>query len=65
MGKKILKSLLGEKHFLGKPVHFSVKNTANNASTWGFIPQFFQLLYRTANSIVHLSVWVKTALILW
>ena len=36
-GKKILKSLLGKKHLLGKPVHFSVKNTVNNADTWGFI----------------------------
>ena len=35
--KKIWKSLLGEKYLLGKPVHFSVKNTANNADTWGFI----------------------------
>ena len=52
-GKKIWKSLLGEKHLLGKPVHFSVKNTSNNADTWGFIQQFFQHLYRTANSIVH------------
>ena len=41
MEKKIWKSLLGEKHLLRKPVHFSVK-------------QFFQHLYRTANSIVHL-----------
>ena len=48
------------KHLFGKPVHFSVKNTANNADTWGFIQQYFQHLYRTANSIVHLMVWVKT-----
>ena len=32
-GKKIWKSLLNEKHLLGKPVPFSVKNTANNADT--------------------------------
>ena len=49
--KKDFGSLLGEKHLLGKPVHFYVKNTANNADTWGFIQQFFQNLYRTANSI--------------
>ena len=29
--KKIWKSLLGEKYLLGKPIHFFVKNTANNA----------------------------------
>ena len=52
MEKKIRKSLFGEKYLLGKPVHFSVKNTANNADTWGFIQQYFQHLYRTANSIV-------------
>ena len=63
-GKKIWKSLLGEKHLLGKSVHFSVKNTANNADTWGFIQQYFQHLYRTANSIVHLMVWIETAQIL-
>ena len=40
MGKK-WKSLLGEKHILGKPVHFPVYNTANKADTWGFIQQFF------------------------
>ena len=50
-GKKIWKSLFGEKHLLGKPVHFSVKNTANNADTWGFIQQSFQHSCRTANSI--------------
>ena len=55
------KSLLDGKYLLRKPVHFSLKNTANNANTWGFIQQFFQHLYRTANSIVHLMVWVKTA----
>ena len=60
--KKIWKSLLGEKHLLEKPVHFSVKN---NTDTWRFIQQFFQHLYKTANSIVHLMVWVKTAQILW
>ena len=54
--KKILKSFLGEKHLLGKPVQFSVKNTANNVDTWGFIQYFFQQLYRKANSIVHLMV---------
>ena len=63
--KMIWKSLLGEKHLLGKPVHFSVKNTANNADTWGFIQQFFQHLYRTANSIAHLMVQVKIAQIIW
>ena len=31
--KKVWKSLLGEKHLLGNPVPFSVKNTANNAGT--------------------------------
>ena len=31
--EKNWKSLLGEKYLLGKPVHFSVKNTANNADT--------------------------------
>ena len=51
--KKNWKSLLGEKYLLGKPVHFSVKNTANNADTGGFIQQFFQHLYKTTNSIVH------------
>ena len=60
-GKKIWKSRLGENYLLGKPVHFSVKNTANNADTWGFIQQIFQHLYWTANSIVHLMVWVETA----
>ena len=65
MEKKIWKSLLGEKHLLRKPIPFSVKNTANNANTWGFIHQFFQYLYRKANSIVHLMVWVKIAQILW
>ena len=65
MEKKIWKSLLGKKHLLGKTVHFSVKNTANNADTRGIIQQFFQHLYRTANSIVHLMVRVKTAQILW
>ena len=44
-----------------KPVYFSLKNTANNVDTWGFIQQFFQHLYRTANSIVHLIVWTETA----
>ena len=34
-GKKIWKSLLGEKHLLGKHVHFSVKNTVNNADHIG------------------------------
>ena len=60
MEKKIWKSLLGEKHLLGKPVYFSVKNTANNADTWGFILQFFQYLYRTANSNGHLMVGIET-----
>ena len=64
MGKKILKSLLSEKHLLWKPVHFSVKNTTNNADTLGFIQQFFQHFYRTANSIVYFMIWVKTAQIL-
>ena len=49
--KKLWKSLLGEKHLLGKPVHFSVKNTASIVDTRGFIQQSFQHLYRTANSI--------------
>ena len=44
--KNIWKSLLGEKYLLGKPVHFSVKNTTNNANTRGFIQQFFRHLYR-------------------
>ena len=56
MEKKIWKSLLGEQHLLGKPVHFPVKNTSNNADTWVFSQQFFQHLYRTANSVVHLIV---------
>ena len=56
MEKKIWKSLLGEKHLLGKPVYFSIKNTANNADTWGSIQQFLRHLYRTANSIVHIMV---------
>ena len=43
-GKKIWTSLLGEKHLLGKPTHFSVKNTVNDADTWRFIQQFFQHL---------------------
>ena len=64
-GKKFWKSLFGEKHFLGKPIHFTIKNTLNNVDTWGFILQFFQHLYRIANSIVTLRVWVKTAQILW
>ena len=62
--KKSWKSVLGENYFMLKPVHFSAKNTANNADTSGFIQQFFQHLYTTANSIVHLIVWVKTAQIL-
>ena len=41
MEKKIWKSLFGEKRLLGKLVYFSVKKTANNADTWGFIQQFF------------------------
>ena len=36
-GKKEWKSLLDENYLLGKLVHFSIKNTANNADTWGFI----------------------------
>ena len=64
MGKRF-GSLLGEKYLLGKPVHFSVKNTVNDADTWGFIQQFFPHLYRTENSIVHLMVWVETAQIFW
>ena len=48
---KIWKSLLGEKYLLGKTFHFSVKKTVNNADTWGFVQQFLQHLYRTANSI--------------
>ena len=63
-GKKIWKSLLGKKHLLGKPVHFSIKNTANNTDTWVFIQQFFQDLYWTANSIVYLVVKVETAQII-
>ena len=59
--KKIWKSLLGEKYLLGKPVPFSVKNTANNTDTWGFIQQFFQHLYRTANSNGYLVTKVETA----
>ena len=43
---KIWKSLLGENHLLGKPIHFSVKNTSNNADTWGFIQQFFQQIQK-------------------
>ena len=35
MEKKIWESFLGEKYILGKPVHFSVKNTANNADSLG------------------------------
>ena len=42
--KKIWKSLIGKKHPLEKPVHFYIKNTVNNADTWGFIQQFFQYL---------------------
>ena len=63
-GKKIWKSHLGENYLFGKPIHFSIRNTANNADTWGFIQQFFQHFHRTANSIVHLMVWAKTAQIL-
>ena len=33
MEKMIWKSRLGEKYLLEKPVHFSVKNTVNNADT--------------------------------
>ena len=58
--KKIWKTPLDEKYLWGKTVNFSIKNTVNNADTWGFIQQFFQHLYRTANSIVRLMVWVKT-----
>ena len=54
--KKDLEESLRRKTSLGKTVHFFVKNTANNADTWGFIPQFFQHLYWTDNSIVHLMV---------
>ena len=64
MEKEIWKSLLGKKYLSRKPVHSSIKNTANNADTWRFIQQFFQHLYRTANSIVHLMIWVETAQIL-
>ena len=62
--KKIWKSFLGEKYLSRKPVHFSIKNTANNADNWGFIQQFFQHLYWTANSIVHLMVCDETTQIL-
>ena len=41
MEKKIWKSLLSEKKLLGKPVHFSVKNTANNTETWGSFSNSF------------------------
>ena len=54
MEKKIWKILLGEKYLLGKPVHFFVKNIANNADTGGgIIQQFFLYLYGTANSNGH------------
>ena len=43
MEKKIWKSLLGEKYLLGKPVHFSVKNIANNADTWGSFNRSFSI----------------------
>ena len=59
--KKIWKNLFGEKHLWGKCVHFSAKNTANNADTWEFILQFLQHLYRTANSTGHLVVKFETA----
>ena len=62
--KKDLEESLGEKYLSGKPVHFSVKNTANDADTWGFIQQFFQHLYWTANSIVYLINRVETENIL-
>ena len=52
-GKKDSEESLRRKYLLGKPVHFSVMNKANNANTWGFIQQFFQHLNRTANSIVY------------
>ena len=55
----IWKSLLGEKHLLRKSIHFSVKNTANNVDIWGFIQQFFQLLYRWANSFTVNSTFRK------
>ena len=35
--KKIWKNLLDENCLLGKPVHFSIKNTVNNADSWRFI----------------------------
>ena len=63
MGKKnkqTWKSLLSEKHLLRKPIHFSVKNTANNADTWGFTQQSFQHLYRTAKFI-----WIPSWLRFW
>ena len=53
-GKKICESLLGEKYLSGKPVHFYVKNTANNADTWGVHSAILSAF--TANSIVHLMV---------
>ena len=65
MEKKIWKSLLGEKRLLGKPVHFSVKNIANNTDAWGLTQQLFRHLYRTANSNGYLVVKVATAKILW
>ena len=36
-GKKKWNSLLGEKYLWRKPIHFSVKNTVNNANSWGFV----------------------------
>ena len=61
-GRKDLEESLKRKISI---VHFSVKNTENNADTWGFIQQFFQHSYNTANSNGHLVVKVETAQILW
>ena len=40
-GKKIWKGLLGEKHLLGKLVYLFVKNTVNEADTWGSFSNSF------------------------
>ena len=54
--KKDMEESLRRKTSLGKTCSLFRQETANNVDTWGFIQQFFQHLYRTANSNVHLMV---------
>ena len=60
--KKIWKNLLDEKHFLGKAIHFFVKNTANNEDTWGFIQQSFSNPFSTCigQQIQLFTLWSES-----